>query len=429
MSRSLLRIRNTAALGGRTIRCQGSSVPAFSLGLGMHGGHLGRLSPPRFLQTYALMLIRRFHFFYSLFIPSVLLLAVVGVARGDEFEIKGQYVWTFWKSNSVTEAKTNAFTVLLSTNSYKITTINIGTDLPCSAYYSGEDIASLVTGRQIIKGEVQPDKLVEMATMENGEIPSHAPQIIQYLWLQYAAGESCQSAGKILKVLPGMLVWHTSPTISLNTKVDLKEQPVKFVSEAKLFCSPIVKMQGAQNGEGRLVEPFNNGFLCGRFRVTAWREFEGNEFPSTGLFEQLIDRDQTAPNQATNAEDVTLAANFVLTTTSVKRTDEKIGPLACLAARTWLDDYRILRPYSVTGWVTNSHWLRLSEMGLPANWKELAAKEIARRDRLAKEPQKAPYVFGHSKALFLVFFMVSLAVPFLLVRKRPERTPPEQVGG
>jgi hypothetical protein len=68
-------------------------------------------------------------------------------------------------------------------------------------------------------------------------------------------------------------------------------------------------------------------------------------------------------------------------------------------------------------------------MGLPANWKELAAKEIARRDRLAKEPQKAPYVFGHSKALFLVFFMVSLAVPFLLVRKRPERTPPEQVGG
>jgi hypothetical protein len=222
-----------------------------------------------------------------------------------------------------------------------------------------------------------------------------------------------------------MRVWEKSPIITLNTTVDLKEQPLRFVSEAKLFCSPIVEMPGVRNGQGRLVAPFNNGFLGGRFRVTAWQEFQGNEIPSAGLFERLIALDQTAPNQATNAEDVRVVAMYEFTTTSVKRTDEKISPLACLAARTWLDDYRILGKYSVTGWVTNSHWRALGDLGLPADWKKLAAKEIARRDRLAKDPKEQPYVFEHSKALFLVFFMTSLVIPFLLQRKGAGKTPHE----
>ena len=368
-------------------------------------------------------------------IIGTILLVTPGAAA--TYKIRGQWVSTILGENSSpVQTLTNEFTILLGTNSYRIDSFDLDSGLPCETRFDGAEVSSILRGFNVQDGQEIPrltdstfsgsrdpkiyiDKTIEIGTLELGDRPDHSSRILRFLWLIYAAGKPGMTDADVLLRSVPVANREAHLGITNYSRVVLRNQNDAFLETADLFCSPDV-IEGTGRG-GKLVAPFENGFLCLRLQTSQWTEFEGLSFPKVSEIETLVPNYRSTPKPK-SPRDTQVQRRLVFKCTSVERLEISIDPLPLKRAKTWLDDYRLLGKYNTSTWITNGSWPSLSIYGIPSDFDRLRQREIDRLDRLEQFKKLSngfiPESVLVSRWIILICFFVSAVIaPFIILAK------------
>jgi len=385
---------------------------------------------PRYRFSEALVSVK----LIFLLIGTILFVMPISAAT---YKIRGQWLSTILGENSSpVQTLTNSFTILLGTNSYRIDSFDLDSGLPCETRFDGSEVSSIRRGFIIQDGQEIPrltdptfsgsrdpriyiDKTIEIGTLELGDRPDHSSKILRFLWLIYAVGKPGMTDSDLLVRSMPVANQEAHLGITNHSRVALRNQNDAFLESADLFCSPEV-IEGRGRG-GKLVAPFDTGFLCLRLRTSQWTNYDGISFPKVSEIETLVADYRSTPKPK-SLRDTQVHRRLVFKCFSVERLEVSIDPLPLERAKTWLDDYRLLGKYNTSTWITNGSWPSLDINALPSDFDRIRQREIDRLEQLEQlkrlsnrlMPEQAPV----SRWIIVICFFVSMVLaPFVIVLK------------
>ena len=343
------------------------------------------------------------------------------------YKIRGQWVSAILGQNSSpVQTLTNAFTILLGTNSYRIDSFDLDSGLPCETRFDGYEVSSILRGFNIqddqeiprltdptFSGSRDPktylDKTIEIGTLELGDRPDHSSRILRFLWLIYAVGKPGMTDADLLSRSAPVANQEAHLGITNRSRVLLRSQNHAFLETADLYCSPDVIEERGRGG--KLVAPFDTGFLCLRLRTSQWTNYDGISFPKVSEIETLVSDYGSTPKPK-SPEDTQVHRRLLFNCTSVERLEVSIDPLPFERAKTWLDDYRVLGKYSTSTWITNGSWPSLDIYGLPSDFDRIRQREIDRLERLEQFKRLSNRLMSEpgsvSRWIIAICFVVSM---------------------
>ena len=364
-------------------------------------------------------------------------IALVSPVAASTYRIRGQWVSTILTANSTpVQILTNEFTILLGTNSYRIDSIDMDSGLPCEARFDGSEVSSILRGFNIQDGQDIPrlndpafsgprdpkiyiNNTTELATLELGDRPDHTSRILRCLWIVYAVGRPGMTSSNILSRIAPIANQEEHLGITNHSKIKLRELNAGFLEDADIFCSPDF-IAGRSRG-GKLLAPFDTGFLCMRLRTSQWTEYDGISFPKVSKIEILVSDYGSTPKPKT-PRDTQVYRRIVFTHNSVERVEISIDPLPLIRAKTWLDDYRLLGKYTTSTWITNGSWPPFASYGHPPDFDQLRQREIDRLERLEKLGMLYNRIKSEpvsvSRWIIVICFVISLFLaPVIFIKK------------